>query len=151
MKIALVLISILAIGALVIGGCAHRYKTPEQRADYFTQEITNKLGLNGEQKAKLDIIKDEMLAVRKEMQGKREETRDTVRDLLNAPKLDQNTAVAIVDGHVKNISVQAPRIIAALGGFWDSLNLEQQVMVREKMEKHFEDHGRWGHGSHHHM
>lgn len=151
MKIALILISILAIGALVIGGCAHRYKTPEQRADYFMQKITKKLDLNDEQKARLDIIKDEMLAVRKEMQSKREESRDTVRDLLNAPRLDQDTAVAIVNGHVKDISVQAPRIIAALGGFWDSLNPEQQAMVREKMEKHFEGHGRWGHGSRHHM
>jgi Spy/CpxP family protein refolding chaperone len=151
MKIALVLISFLAIGALVFGGCAHRYKTPEQRADHFTQKITKKLDLNDEQKARLNTLKDEIFTVRKEMQGNREMTRNIVRNLLNAPKLDQDKAVAIVNGHVKDINVQAPRVIAALGGFWDSLNPEQQAKVREKMEKHFEGHSRWGHGNRHHM
>ncbi len=151
MKIALILISILALGALVIGGCAHRYKTPEQRADYFMQKITKKLDLNDEQKAKLNTIKDEMLVVRKEMQSKREEARNTVRDLLNAPRLDQDKALSVVNSHLKDINAQAPRVIAALGGFWDSLNPEQQAKVREKMKKHFEYHGHWGHGSRHHM
>lgn len=146
MKIALVLISILAIGALVIGGCVHRYKTPEKRAEHITQKITKKLDLNDEQIANLDLIKNEILAVRKELQTKREESRDTISDLLNAPKLDQDKAMTVVNEHVNGISSQAPRVIAALAGFWDSLDPEQQAKVREKMDKHFERQGHWSHG-----
>ncbi|MCU7846150.1 MAG: Spy/CpxP family protein refolding chaperone [Candidatus Thiodiazotropha sp. (ex Monitilora ramsayi)] len=151
MKITLALISIFTIAALVLGGCAHRYKTPEQRADYFTEKIAKKLDLNDEQKVKLDMMKDELLAVREEMQGKREEARNTVHDLLSAPVIDQDKAVALVNSHVEDISAQAPRIIAALAGFWESLTPEQQTKVREKLEKHFENNGRWSHSRLHYM
>ena len=151
MKISLALISVLAIAALVLGGCAHRYKTPEQRADYYTEKIAKKLDLNDEQKVKLELIKGELLAVREEMQGKREEARNSVRDLLSAPVIDQDKARALVNGHVEDISAKTPGIIAALAGFWDSLTPEQQTKVREKLEKHFERRGCWSHGRLHDM
>ncbi|MEW8033430.1 MAG: Spy/CpxP family protein refolding chaperone [Candidatus Thiodiazotropha endolucinida] len=151
MKISLALFSVITIATLMLGGCAHHYKTPEQRADYFTEKIAKKLDLNDEQKVKLDAIKDEMLAVREEMKGKREETRNTVNDLLSAPVFDQDMAVALVNGRVEDISAQSPRIIAALAGFWDSLNPEQQANIREKLEKHFDHNGCWSHGRFHYL
>lgn len=144
MKIALVLITIIAISALVMGGCAERFKTPEKRAEYFTQKIEKQLDLNDEQRAKLAIVKDEILTIRNEMRGKHEATHASVRDLLNASSLNQEKAITLVNGHVSEISNQAPRAIAALGGFWDSLNPEQQAKVREKMDEHFEQRSHWG-------
>lgn len=151
MKIAIIVISVLAIVALAIGGCVHRYKTPEKRAEYITQKITKKLDLNNEQKVRLEAVKNEMLSVRKQMHGKREATKANVQDLLSTPNFDQDKALSIVDGHVNEISTQAPQIVTALADFWDSLNPEQQSRIREKFEEHFEDDGHWGHGYGHRM
>lgn len=150
MKIALILISILAIGGLVLGGCAHRYKDPEKRAEYFSNKISKKLELSAEQKTKLDAVTREFLATRKEMKNKKEVTRKTLGDLLNQPKLDQDKVMSVYKDHVNSMNTHAPRIVAALGGFWDSLTPEQQTKIREKMEKHFKHRGRWGHGRGYH-
>lgn len=145
MKIAIIVISILVIAALVVGGCAHRFKTPEKRAEYFTQKITKKLDLTGEQQVRLESLKEEMLALRKEISEKREGTRGSVRELLNVERFDQEKALDLVNGHVDEVQAKAPQIIAALGHFWDSLDARQQSQVREKMEKHFDRRSHWGH------
>ncbi len=150
MKIILVLISILAIGGLILGGCAHRYKDPEKRAEHFSNKISKKLELNAEQKTRLDAVTREFLTARKEMKGKKEASRKTLRDMLNQPKLDQDKVMSIYKDHVNDMNTHAPRVVAALGDFWDSLTPEQQTKAREKMEKHFERHGRWGHKHGHH-
>jgi Spy/CpxP family protein refolding chaperone len=150
MKIILVLISILAIGGLILGGCAHRYKDPEKRAEHFSNKISKKLELNAEQKVKLDAVTRAFLTTRTEMKGKKEDTRNTLRDVLSQTKFDQDKVMSVYKNHVNDMNTHAPRIVAALGGFWDSLTPEQQAKAREKMEKHFERHGRWGHKHGHH-
>lgn len=150
MKIILVLISILAIGGLILSGCVHRYKDPEKRAEYFSNKISKKLALNADQKTKLDTVTREFMTARKEMKGKKEDTRKIMRDLLNQPKLDQDKIMSVYKDHVSDMNTHAPRIVTALGGFWDSLTPEQQIKAREKMEKHFKHHGRWGHKHGHH-
>lgn len=150
MKIALVIISILAIVGLIVGGCAHRYKDPEKRAEYFSNKISKKLDLNADQKTKLDAVTKEFMAARTEMKGKKDATRSTLREVLNQPKFDQGKVMSVYKGHVSDMDTHAPRIIAAVGDFWDSLTPEQQAKAREKMEKHFERHGRWGHKHGHH-
>ncbi len=149
MKTVTIVISALAVGGLVLGGlsaCSQRFKTPEGRADHIVKKITKKLELNETQVAKLDVLKNEILTVRKEMKGKKENTHKSLREILGQPKLDQTRVMSIFNGHVKDINKQAPRVVAALGGFWDSLTPEQQTKIREKMEKHMSRHGRWGHG-----
>ncbi len=149
MKIVLILISILAIGGLILGGCAHRYKDPEKRAEYFSNKISKKLELNAEQKTKLDAVTREFLAARKEMKSKKEKSRETLRNVLNQPRFDQDKVMSVYKDHVNDMNSHAPRIVAAVGGFWDSLTPEQQAKAREKMEKHFKRHNRWGHGRRH--
>ena len=151
MNLPLALISTVIISALVIGGCTHSRKNPEKHAEHIMQKITKKLDLNKEQKANLETLKDEILAVRLKSQSKRADTHKNVRDLLNAPQLDQDKALSLVNNHVKGIEDLAPRVLAAAGGFWDSLNPEQQAKVREKMEKHLKHHGSWNNGPRHSM
>lgn len=150
MKIILVLISILAVAGLILGGCAHRYKDPEKRAEYFSNKISKKLELNADQKIKLDAVTAEFMTARKEMKGKKDATRNTLREVLNQPKFDQGKVMSIYKDHVSDMNDHAPKIVAAVGDFWDSLTPEQQAKAREKMEKHFERHGRWGHKHGHH-
>lgn len=151
MKISLILISVLAMVTMTLGGCAHRFTTPEQRADHFVTIISKKLDLNEEQKANLDTLRDEVLAVREGLEDKREENRSIVRNLLGDPVLDQNKATALVNDHFDDLSSQSPRIVAALANFWDSLNPEQQSKIREKVEKHSDRKGCWRQGYPHYM
>lgn len=150
MKTVLILISVLAIGGLILGGCANRYKDPDKRAEYFSNKISKKLELDAGQKTRLDAVIAELQSARKVMKGKKQESRETLRTLLNQPKLDQGKVMTLYQDHVKDMNTHAPRIIATLGNFWDSLTPQQQAKAREKMEKHFARHDRWGHKQGHH-
>ena len=135
MKIALIVIAVIAVGVLVVKGISHRYWTPEKKAERLTQVMTKKLDLNEEQKAKLDVLKEQVLAAKSEMKSSREKDLSTVQELLSQPKFDQQRAQGVINGHIQNLSTRSPEIVAALGEFWDSLNPDQQAKVKTKLEK----------------
>lgn len=152
MKIALIIIAIVAIGALVFGVCVHRYSTPEKRAEHITKSITKKLGLNETQQAKLNSLKEEILSSRQAMKTNREAGFSTLRELLSQPHFDQERANTALDNHLQTISSRTPDVISAVGNFWDSLNPEQQATVKAKMEKFQSCRSRrWGFAGGHHL
>lgn len=151
MKIALIIIAIVVIGALVFGVCVHRYSTPEKRAERITQSITKKLDLNEAQKTSLNSLKEEILSTRQAMKSNREADVSILRELLSQARFDQERANTIADSHIQEISSRAPDIISAAADFWDSLNPEQQATVKTKMEKFQSCRRRWGFAGGHHL
>jgi protein CpxP len=59
--------TLVLAGALVGAGC-HRHHTPSERADWMTGKIAKHLDLDDQQKAKLAVVKDEVIAARAESQ-----------------------------------------------------------------------------------
>ena len=151
MKIALIIIAIVAIGALVFGICIHRYSTPEKRAERITQSITKKLDLNETQKASLNTLKEEILSTRQAMKSNRETDVSILRELLSQPRFDQERANTVVDSHIQEISSRTPGVISAVADFWDSLDPEQQAMIKTKMEKFQSCRRRCGFAGGHHL
>ena len=151
MKIALIIIAIVAIGALVFGICAHRYSTPEKRAERITQSSTKKLDLNETQKASLNTLKEELLSTRQAMKSNREADFSILQELLSQSRFDQERANTAMDSHIQEISSRAPGVISAVADFWDSLNPEQQATVKTKIEKFQSCRWRWGFAGGHHL
>ncbi|MBQ0922203.1 Spy/CpxP family protein refolding chaperone [Hydrogenophaga aromaticivorans] len=108
------------------------------------ERISSKLELNSEQKQKLGVLADEMIASRKAFRGEGGDPRADFKALVAGEKFDRAKAQSLLDQKTAAVQGSAPKVLTALADFYDSLNPEQQRQVREKLDKR--GHGRWGRG-----
>jgi periplasmic protein CpxP/Spy len=106
--------------------------------------IGSKLDLSAEQKQKLGVLADEMIASRKAFRGDAADPRADLLALVAGEKFDRSKAQALMDQKMQVMQGSGPKLLSAFGDFYDSLNPEQQKQVRERMEKR--GHGWWGRG-----
>jgi protein CpxP len=107
-------------------------------------KISSKLELNADQKAKLGLLADEMIASRKAFRGESADPRTDLKALIAGDKFDRAKAQALLDQKTQVVQGNGPKMLSAFGDFYDSLTPEQQKQVREKMERR--GHGWWGRG-----
>ncbi|WP_374413434.1 Spy/CpxP family protein refolding chaperone [Hydrogenophaga sp.] len=108
------------------------------------EKISSKLDLNAEQKAKLGVLADEMIASRKALRGESANPRADMAALIAGDKFDRTKAQQMLEQKTSVLQGQGPKVVTAFGDFYDSLNPEQQKQVREKLERR--GHGWWGRG-----
>ncbi len=107
------------------------------------EKISGKLDLNADQKAKLAVLADQMIASRKAFRGNTDPRTD-LQALVAGDKFDRSKAQQLLDQKLLAAQGNGPQMLAAFGDFYDSLNPEQQKQVREKLERR--GHGWWGRG-----
>ena len=107
------------------------------------EKISDRLDLNAEQKAKLGLLADQMIASRKAFRGNTDPRTD-LQALVAGDKFDRSKAQQLLDQKLQAAQGNGPQMLAAFGDFYDSLNPEQQKQVREKLERR--GHGWWGRG-----
>jgi len=124
---------LITLAALALIGC---YRTPEQRAEHFVQNMAKELKLDDAQKAKLDKIKDEFLVLRPWMDKMREETVKEANDLMRSTEIDKTKLEAL---KAKN-NAQADDIIRFISAKFmeihDMLTPEQRDKLVSMIEKH---------------
>lgn len=106
-------------------------------------KISGKLDLNAEQKAKLGVLADQMIASRKAFRGDTDPRTD-IQALIAGNQFDRSKAQQLLDQKLQAAQGNGPQMLSAFGDFYDSLNPEQQKQVRERLEKR--RHGWWGRG-----
>lgn len=138
-----------ALGAtVVLGGLAacshHRGPMSEERVVEMRgkaiERISGKLDLNEAQKAKLGLLADELLAQRKALRGSTEPRTD-LQALIAGTQFDRAKAQALLEQKTQAVQGNGPKVIAALGDFYDSLQPEQQAKVRAFLAER--RHGGW--------
>ncbi len=107
------------------------------------ERISSKLDLNAEQKAKLELLADEMIATRKAFRGDTE-PRTELRSLVAGERFDRSKAQQMLEQKTQAVQGNAPKMLNAFGDFYDSLNPAQQQQLRERLEQR--RHGWWGRG-----
>jgi periplasmic protein CpxP/Spy len=107
-------------------------------------KISSKLELNTEQKQKLGLLADQIIASRTAFRGDSTNPRAEFKALIAGEKFDRAAAQAILEKKTQAIQGNAPQTLNALADFYDSLTPEQQKQVRDKLEKR--GHGWWGRG-----
>jgi len=148
MKIALIGLGLViaAVGAMGVSGFCDKRGNPEKFSNRMVEKITKKLSLREDQVAKLEIAKNELLAIKKDMREQRQTMRTSFVDLVEKPILDQQTILSMVKEKTQAVNDKAPQVVVALAGFYDSLDPEQQEKLREKIKDKMESHrGRWSH------
>jgi len=128
------LVMLTVLLTFVMAGCYK--KTPEQRAEDMVQHLVTNLDLNDVQKAKLEKIKDEMLARRPEMIALQEETVKEANALMRSPQVDQTKLNALLDKNQKRIDEYARFIAAKFTEIHDMLTPEQRDKLVALVEKH---------------
>lgn len=106
-------------------------------------KISGKLDLNADQKAKLGVLADQMIASRKAFRGDTDPRTD-IQALIAGNQFDRSKAQQLLDQKLQAAQGNGPQMLSAFGDFYDSLNPEQQKQVRERLEKR--RNGWWGRG-----
>ena len=108
------------------------------------EKISNKLDLDANQKQKLGALADQIIASRTAFRGDGANPRAEFADVIAGEKFDRAAAQVLLEKKSQAMQGNAPQTIDALANFYDSLNPEQQKVVREKLEKR--GHRWWGRG-----
>lgn len=142
-----------AAGAIVLGGlsaCGHRPHGPMSEEQVTAmrgkalERIGSRLDLNEAQKAKLATLADELLAQRRALRGGTE-PRTELQALIAGTQFDRAQAQALLEQKTQAVQAGGPKVIAALGEFYDSLSAEQQAQVRSLLAERRHG-GWWGRG-----
>ena len=107
------------------------------------EKVSSKLDLNTDQKAKLGVLADQMLASRTAFRGN-SDPRTDIQALIAGDKFDRSRAQQLLDQKLQAAQGNGPQILTAFGDFYDSLNPDQQKQMRERLERR--GHGWWGRG-----
>lgn len=132
---------------IVLGGlsaCGHRgehhergwseERVTEVRGKVI-ERVSSKLELNAEQKQKLGVLADEMLAARKAVKGDSAAPREELKALIAGEKFDRSKAQQLMEQKTQAVQGSSPKVIEAMANFYDSLTPAQQAQVREVMDK----------------
>ncbi|MGA7105200.1 MAG: Spy/CpxP family protein refolding chaperone [Candidatus Deferrimicrobiaceae bacterium] len=135
-----------AVGAIGLTGCGHRCwrhhgHDPTERVEWATGKIASRLDLNDAQKAKLDIVKQEILAHREQGRQEREEAFRTILAQIRSKRLDSGKLLALMEQRHGRMEEIAPSVLRKVADFHASLTDEQKEKAAQELEK-MRDHRR---------
>lgn len=146
------LIGLASVTALAGGlaACGHRAHqgpaSPEQLAEWrgkAVERVSRKLELSAEQRQKLDLLADRLLAQRSALMGQGARPREEMRALVAGERFDRARALQLLEEKTRTLQQSTPEVIGALADFYDSLQPAQQAEVRALLDKR---RGRWHRG-----
>ena len=140
------LIVLVVLGMIAVAGVAwakhNGYCSSEDRMQYVSERIDRKLDLNDDQRLHLESLIGTLLELRSEQQDRRRGVNQDVTELLSAPMLDRDRAVALIDKRLQGIDDRKRTLVDAFADFSDSLAPEQRAELAELIEQRRM--GRWG-------
>jgi Spy/CpxP family protein refolding chaperone len=134
-KIIAIAVVALGVTSTVFAFGAHKgwRMSPEDRAEFMTGKITEKLELNATQQQNLQVLSATILDIMSDVRSGRAEHMETVQQLLSEPTLDQAKALEMIRLKTEMVNAKAPEVVASIAGFLDSLDDEQKQQLREHM------------------
>lgn len=140
---------IIAIAVVTLGvtstvfayGARHAWRmSPEDKAEYLTEKVTEKLELNTTQQNNLGALSVTLLSIMKDVRSGRTEHMEIVQQLLDEPTLDQAKVLEMIRQKTELMNTRAPEVVASVAGFLDSLDHEQKTLLREHLKNHRQHH-----------
>jgi Spy/CpxP family protein refolding chaperone len=135
------LIAFLLIGIAGFTGC--RRHSPDQKAEFMVDYVSETLDLSESQRAHLDQIKDEMIEKGMQMRADKTAMHAELVVQLRSEEIDQDRLKAMVNDHKNKMEELIDLGIVRLAEFHKTLTPEQ----REKLVAKLESFKKWhGHG-----
>ena len=132
--------TLVLAGALVGAGC-HRHHTPSERADWMTGKIAKHLDLDDQQKAKLAVVKDEVIAARAESQQEHRVIMEDVIAQVQSDRLDQSKIARLFDQHQAGQTRLMQRVLPKVAEWHATLRPDQKAEAVEHLRKWMERYG----------
>ena len=132
--------TLVLAGALVGAGC-HRHHTPSERADWMTGKIAKHLNLDDQQKAKLAVVKDEVIAARAESQQEHRVIMEDVIAQVQSDRLDQSKVAQLFERHQAGQTRLMQRVLPKVAEWHATLRPDQKAEAVEHLRKWMERYG----------
>jgi hypothetical protein len=137
-------VTVLALGVtsgvMAYGAHSAWKMSPEKKAEYVTDKMTENLELDAIQQEYLGALSGDLLEIMQEVRSNRKEHREMVQQLLSEPAMDQVKVLQMVQQKTQMVNDKAPQLIASFAGFLDSLDSAQKKELREHMGEHMSRH-----------
>lgn len=132
--------TLVLAGALVGAGC-HRHHTPSERADWMTGKIAKHLDLDDQQKAKLAVVKDEVIAARAESQQEHRAIMEDVIAQVQSDRLDQSKVAQLFERHQAGQTRLMQRVLPKVAEWHATLRPDQKAEAVEHLRKWMDRYG----------
>lgn len=137
-----ILAGIFGIGllstALVVSAC-NNY-TPEERSEWLTQRVTDKLELSQAQQEMFRPLSKKLVQIRTEMKQHKVEKQNELLAMLSQSTLERGEAISRINQHIDDLQAKTPELVNSFGDFYDSLTDEQRQSLRAQLKGHFDHH-----------
>ena len=140
----IIAVTVLALGVttgvFAYGAHSGWKMSPEKKAEYMTDMITENLELSRLQQENLKALSVTVLDMMNDVRSNRGEHMELVQQFLSEPTMDQARALQMIQQKTQMINDKAPQVIASIAGFLDSLDSEQKQELREHMAERMSRH-----------
>lgn len=115
-----------------------RGEGPAQRRAYVVERVSQELSLNVGQRAKLEVLADQLDEQRQALWSEGNMAAD-LQQVIAGERFDRARAQGMVDQKLQTVQQHSPKVVDAMASFYDSLDAGQQRVVREKLRDRFGD------------
>ena len=115
-----------------------RGEGPAQRRAYVVERVSQELSLNVGQRAKLEVLADQLDEQRQALWSEGHMAAD-LQQVIAGERFDRARAQGVVDQKLQAVQQHSPKVVDAMASFYDSLDAGQQRVVREKLKERFGD------------
>ena len=136
----LTLIAFLLITIAGFTGC--RRHSPDQKAEFMVDYVSETLDLNESQKAHLDQIKEELLEKGVQMRADKATMHAELITQLRSQEIDQDRLKSMVTAHRVKMEELIDLAIVKLAEFHKTLSAEQREKLVAKLQSFKKWHGR---------
>ena len=122
------------------GPCGSHWRGEDtaQRRAYMVERVSQELSLNVGQRAKLEVLADQLDEQRQALWGEGHMAAD-LQQVIAGERFDRARAQGVVDQKLRAVQQHSPKVVDAMASFYDSLDAGQQRVVREKLRDRFGD------------
>lgn len=110
--------------------------SPEEKVEFVTERVTRKLDLDSQQQQNFAELAETVVQIMQDARITKAQHVDEIGALLQEPSFNHARALELVQQKTRMINEKAPLVIASLGVFLNSLNIEQKQQMQEFMQHH---------------
>ncbi len=139
-KKSLSALGMAALALTMVLGLSACRSTPEEKAEFISERISDELELNDTQQTLLNTLKDKALLAGKTMKDNKKEMKSNLVTLISQPSIDHDQITLFMDSTMASMHTSVDDVIPSFIAFHASLSEEQKTQVINFIESHRKHH-----------